>query len=168
MRRWKLLGMVAVTLAAVAVGAFVFWPRSDRITEENYERIFRENMSRAEVESLLGPPGDYCTGPGEYFQPFKIVSAVEEESGFWLSDETADRISFFDQARGKNSATWAFWVGDTGEITIWASSDGSIEREFTKRRKLPQGPIDQLRWQMERLWHRWKPSGATEPGANGA
>ena len=39
----------------------MLWPRPDRITRENYERI-RVGMSSAEVEAILGgPPGDYRT-----------------------------------------------------------------------------------------------------------
>src|ERR1700722_7606055 len=61
MRRRKVL-VTLVGLAVVAVGAFVLWPRKHRITRENYERI-REGMSRAELEAILGPSGDYTTGP---------------------------------------------------------------------------------------------------------
>ena len=58
MRRRKLIAAVGL----VAVGAFVMWPRMDRITRENFDRISK-GMSRAEVEAILGPPGDYSGGP---------------------------------------------------------------------------------------------------------
>jgi hypothetical protein len=47
----------------VAVGVVVLWPRTEpnRITRENCYQI-KEAMSRAEVEAILGPPGDYSTG----------------------------------------------------------------------------------------------------------
>jgi hypothetical protein len=48
----------------VAVGVVVLWPRADRITKENLGRI-RLGMSAAEVEVVLGPPGDYRSGRGE-------------------------------------------------------------------------------------------------------
>ena len=61
MRRRKLIALAGLAVL-VAAGAFVLWPRPDRITRANYDRI-RMGMSRAEVEAILGPPGDYTTGP---------------------------------------------------------------------------------------------------------
>jgi hypothetical protein len=34
----------------------------DRVTEANFHRI-EKGMTRPEVEAILGPPGDYSTGP---------------------------------------------------------------------------------------------------------
>src|ERR1700722_8910984 len=58
--RWMLVGLVAL----IAAGAFVLWPenRLDRVTRENYERLHK-GMSQADVDAILGPPGDYRTGP---------------------------------------------------------------------------------------------------------
>jgi hypothetical protein len=62
MRRRKLLpGAVAVLVTLAGVAALVLWPRADRVTRANFDRI-RVGMSRAEVEAILGPPGDYRTG----------------------------------------------------------------------------------------------------------
>jgi hypothetical protein len=58
--RWAAAGLALVAL--LAAGAFVMWPRPDRITRENYQRI-RYGMSRGEVEAILGPPGDYTSAP---------------------------------------------------------------------------------------------------------
>src|SRR5262245_31156651 len=61
-RLWVLVGLAAVLLA---VGAFMAGPPPpDRVTRANFDRVW-EGMSRAEVEAILGPPGDYTTGPGE-------------------------------------------------------------------------------------------------------
>jgi hypothetical protein len=57
--QWVGAGLVVALLTA---GAFVAWPRPDRITRENFDRIQLE-MGQAEVEAILGPPGDYTTGP---------------------------------------------------------------------------------------------------------
>jgi hypothetical protein len=64
MRRRKLLVALAGLAVVVAVGVVVLWPPEDRITEANLERI-KEGMTQAEVEAILGPPGDYRTGHGE-------------------------------------------------------------------------------------------------------
>src|SRR6516162_2477131 len=63
MRRRTLLVVLVGLAVVVAVGAVVLWPQPpSRITRENYDRI-REGMSRAEAQAILGPPGDYTTGP---------------------------------------------------------------------------------------------------------
>jgi hypothetical protein len=53
MRRRKLLGAVAGLAVLVAVGVFALWPRTERVTRENFDRI-KEGMSRAEVEAIHG------------------------------------------------------------------------------------------------------------------
>jgi hypothetical protein len=60
---WK-WASVALAVGLVLLGAFLglAWPRPSRVTAANFERI-KEGMSRAEVEAILGPPGDYTTGP---------------------------------------------------------------------------------------------------------
>src|SRR4051794_12025520 len=66
MRRRRLRCGAALALAVLlAAGVFVLWPRADRITRENFDRI-RGGMSREEVYAILGPPGDYRTGPVKY------------------------------------------------------------------------------------------------------
>jgi outer membrane protein assembly factor BamE (lipoprotein component of BamABCDE complex) len=60
-QRRKLL-LALAGLALVVAGTFVLWPRANRITRENFDHI-EKGMSRAQVESILGPPGDYRTGP---------------------------------------------------------------------------------------------------------
>jgi hypothetical protein len=61
MRRRTLLAALAGLAVVVAAGAWLLWPRQDRITPENLDRI-ELGMTRAEVEAILGgPPGDYRT-----------------------------------------------------------------------------------------------------------
>ncbi len=164
MWRRKLLIVMAVTLAAVAVAAFVFWPRSDRITQENFDRILQENMSRAEVESLLGPPGDYRTGPGEAQQ--NLGTGLVTNWREWEPDEdsgwTADFMTTFYGVNASKNVFYARWLGDTGEVRITFYSDCVLFPDFTARRKLPQGPLDYLRWRLGRLWRTWKVSGAAD------
>jgi hypothetical protein len=57
MRRRKLLVALAWLAVVVAAGVVVLWPRENRITQENCDRI-KEGMSQAEVEAILGPSGD--------------------------------------------------------------------------------------------------------------
>ena len=96
MRKQKLLGGLAVAAVLVVAGTFVAWPRQSRVTEENFNRI-KEGMSRAEVYVILGPPGDYSTGPvecsaqQEYFRGYdfatdKGINYEEGNLSRWWSD----------------------------------------------------------------------------------
>jgi hypothetical protein len=66
MRRWKLVA-AEVQAALVTAGSFALWPRADRITRENCERIQSQSrngaMTLAQAVAILGPPGDYRTRP---------------------------------------------------------------------------------------------------------
>jgi hypothetical protein len=62
MRRRTLLVALAGLAVVGAVGAVVLWLPEDRITESNVDRV-RRGMSQAEVKVILGPPGDYTSGP---------------------------------------------------------------------------------------------------------
>jgi hypothetical protein len=54
-RSRKLRWVVVVGLVVLAgLGAFVLWPRLNRVTRENFARI-HPGMTRAEVEAILGP-----------------------------------------------------------------------------------------------------------------
>jgi hypothetical protein len=44
------------------VAVMVMWPWPGRIAKRNFTQS-AEGMRRAEVEAILGPPGDYTTGP---------------------------------------------------------------------------------------------------------
>jgi hypothetical protein len=61
MRRRTLLVALAGLAVMVAAGVGALWPRPSRVTGENFDRI-EKGMSRAEIEAVLGPPGDYRTG----------------------------------------------------------------------------------------------------------
>jgi hypothetical protein len=72
MRRRKLLVALAGPAVVVAVGAVVLWPAPTlvRVTKEHVDLICvsdsdddEDAMTRAGVEAILGPPGDYTTRP---------------------------------------------------------------------------------------------------------
>ena len=53
---------VPAAVVAVALVAWLLWPRGAAITRENAAKI-QPGMARAEVEALLGgPAGDYTAG----------------------------------------------------------------------------------------------------------
>jgi hypothetical protein len=95
MRRRKRLALPAAALVAlVAVGWFVLWLRPGRITRENFDRI-RVGMPRADVEALLGPPGNYLTGPvADSPQVWGDPARVSLPGVSWRSDDGIISIKF--------------------------------------------------------------------------
>jgi hypothetical protein len=67
--RWALAGLAAV-LTGIAI--LLLQPKpSPRISKENFDRLYF-GMSGREVDALLGPPGDYRTGPTRPVSPPKV------------------------------------------------------------------------------------------------
>jgi hypothetical protein len=140
MRRRKLLVALAGLAVTVTGGVVVLWPRGDRITRENCDRI-QEGMSRAEVEAILGPPGDYLTaGP---------------------SNTTADLFDENGNVRTvrHDGTVICFWVGDRAIIYVPFDRNGKTTRSPTlwEAGTLPQPPLENLLWRLKRQWHRWFP-----------
>jgi hypothetical protein len=128
MRRRKLLVALAGLAVMVAAGAVVGWPRANRVTWENYDRI-REGMTRAEVEAILGPPGDYRTGPTIALNGSVIAPYGSRHQGDW--------------------------VGNEGFIGVVFDSGVVEHKYFYRTVKREQSPLGNLLWRAERQWHRW-------------
>jgi hypothetical protein len=130
MRRRTLLVALAGLAVVVTVGVVALWPRPERITRENYDRI-KQGMSRSQVESILGLPGDYRTGPTAYEEvlpEYKPTNRME-----WWTD-TLIIIIDFDEA--------------------------GLAYEYHRLRlgrTVQQSPVDNLLWRAKRQWHRWFP-----------
>jgi hypothetical protein len=114
----------------VAAGAFVLWPRSTRMTRENFDRI-RDGMSRVEVEAVLGPPGDYRTGPQQCLPSFKEV-------GEW--------------------ATVSDWFADEAFFSVgFDESGGVVWTRLVPTSRVEQGPLENLCWRAKRQWRKCFP-----------
>jgi hypothetical protein len=125
-------------LALAAIGTFALWPsRAARLTHENVERI-HVGMNRAEVEAILGPPGDYTTGP--LTDP--LVMAVQQGH---IEYQVAD-----------GWLTICAWATD--KEAIWVSFDNSkVARDVVccaSGTKLNQTPLENLLWRMRRGFHK--------------
>jgi hypothetical protein len=142
MRKWTLFGAV-VGLAVLAVGVFVLWPRPDpaaRITKENFEAI-ESGMSRAEVEALLGPPGDHATG----------------ETGFYRS-AVGDEHTFNEKEAELFVDTQNCWGCDTKSIYVRFGSAGTVVQTSYWTFDPPrQRPLANLLWRLKRQWRQWFP-----------
>jgi hypothetical protein len=149
-RRRKLLAALAGLAVVVGAGVVVLWPRAERITRENYEAI-RLGMTRAEVEAILGPPGDYAT------VPFDIGSGSEvDPSDVYVYCLVAPLpLSSSDDS----SRVRACWCGNDRLIMIaYDGPNGGVEAlSSTHLRKWDQSPLANLLWRARRQWHRWFP-----------
>jgi hypothetical protein len=141
MRRRKLLVALAALAVVVAVGTFTLWPRPHRFTREDCRRV-REGMTRAEVEALLGPPGDYRTGPVDYdggFVPLKITPLTMPQ----ITPLSEDIVR---------------WTGDSAYIAVLFDSAGCVQTWYVvPTSKTAQSPLGALLWRAERQWRRWFP-----------
>jgi hypothetical protein len=148
MRKRNWLVALAALAVVVAAGVVTLRPRADRITQENCDRI-RKGMTLADVVGILGPPGDYRTGPAEIDLPDCIMPV----SGVVIPP-------------------WAVWKGDHGGIYLYRNGDyrdPAIEdhddddpesvwcAEFIEVEPINQSPLASLLWHAKRLWHRWFP-----------
>jgi hypothetical protein len=138
---WKrnLLRVLAGLGVLAAVAALLFWQGRDRVTAENYERIQR-GMARSQVEAILGPPGDYASGPavGEtgWQRRFDLVNS----GNHWMGDSAWIRV-WYDEGRGQS------------EPTVRGSSFQSMKRADV-------GLAANLAWRIQRgrnrIQHTWE------------
>jgi hypothetical protein len=134
MRRRTLLVVLAGLAVVVAVGVVALWPQAvDRVTKESYDRI-HAGMTRTEVEAILGPPGDYSSGP---------TSGGIDYGGILEA-----------RMRGSDAGSWN---GDTGEILLTFDERRVTTMHFGPNEVRRLRPFDTVLWRLKRLWHRWFP-----------
>jgi hypothetical protein len=129
---------LAVLAVVMAVPTLLFWPGRDRVTEEDFDRIHK-GMTRSEVEAILGPPGDYASGP-----------AVGEDELWW-------RLRF--------QLAHHSWVGNSAWIMVTyeegpSASDRVQRSSFQPIEPADVGPCAKCAWRVKRGWERvrreWK------------
>jgi hypothetical protein len=125
----------ALVLGLLVVGLFalLIWPSPSRVTQGNFERI-KEGMGRADVEAILGHPGDSTTG-----LTFPIYRELIDD---WPPVGT----------------TLIDWTSDSVWITVAFDSSGRVVRcVCSENVRISQGPLENLLWRLKRPWHRWFP-----------
>ena len=133
MRRRKLLVALAVVLL---VAVCVLPPRDTQVIYENLCSV-REGMTGAEVEAIVGTPGDFTTGPMGYH-------------GTKLSLDVTNRPARTDQE-------W-IWATDSGVAFVDFNGDGRVsEVGYLSGWRKEQGFFDNLLWRAKRQWHCWFP-----------
>jgi hypothetical protein len=142
MRGRRLRWLLALAGLVGLAGAFVLWPRQEpasRITQETFDCI-RVGMSRAEVEALLGRPGDYSSGP-----MLADPRHPEDVPPFWSwSDDFPPIVS-------------QHWCCDAGQISIRFGPGGVARKNFMHGFRMEQGALENLEYRAKRQWHRWFP-----------
>jgi hypothetical protein len=149
--RW-VLGVAALTLV-LAVGTAVMWPRpgiSSRITSENFDLI-KASMPRVDVEAVLGPPGDYRTGPT--LAGTSGGKQVANLGANWPPTSYADS-GHLTLIVGND----VVWEDDAAHVVVWFDDKGTVEcGEYVSTYRQQQGPLDNLLWRAKRQWRRWFP-----------
>jgi hypothetical protein len=134
MRRRKLLVALAGLAAVIAVGLIALWPSSSRVTPADFHRIKYE-MSKLEVMSILGPPGDYRTGPTQA-DGYKTWILTDRSTG---GDE--------------------WWKGDSATARVSFASGDTVDSAYCESTQLQsQNPLSNLLWRVKRQLHRWSPN----------
>jgi hypothetical protein len=135
LRRKRLVLLAGLVLVGTA--AFSLWPRPDRITKANFDRI-KEGMSQADVEAILGPAGDYSTGRRLF---------IFESAGL-----SRDQIS---ESEVDAAQSGLCWEGDTGRIDVAIGPNGVSSAIYSSAHKIKQDPLSYLIWRAKRQWRRW-------------
>jgi hypothetical protein len=147
MRRRKLLVALAGLAGVIVAGVVVLWPWApSRITPENIGRIW-ESMSRAEVEAILGPPGEYRTGPTKHHEMHVLSGIPRRACPYWYFEGMPPP-----QIAGVEPEVWA---GDSGDAHVYFGHTGVSSTIFWPAKRVPQGPLQTLLYHAKRQWHRW-------------
>jgi hypothetical protein len=129
MRRRTVVVVLAGLAVVVTVGAWLLWPQPDRITKGNVNRIGK-GMSRAQVEAILGSPGDYAGGPTRTV-PWNPVVNSQEDLVEWWTDTGRATVAFDRQS----------------QVVVWVV--------YFPCSRIPQGALENLMWRIERLQYNW-------------
>ncbi len=126
--KWLLAGVAAACVALAAALAALWAQPPSRITRENFDRI-HVGMTRAEVEAILGPSGEYNSGPTLY-----VCDAVYPGE-FAPSPDVCLPVS---------------WQCDTGAIEVWIDSERVYCASFSYGLRIRQSPFENLLWRVKR------------------
>jgi hypothetical protein len=147
MGRRKLLVALAGLAVVVAAVAVVASSRPSRITRENFSRITND-MDRAQMLALFGPPADNRSGPTELdFADSVSVCTLYKNADYARSDSSIPTI-----------AEDLEWHEDTSRIYAMFDGQGKLVlASYYPARRQEQGIVENLVWRAQRQWHRCFP-----------
>ncbi len=145
-KRWR---WVMVTLAVGLIVGPPLWAamsRPPRFMQISLDDLLAEcepkerRPTRQELESRLGPPGDYRTGP---------------------TQRAADNVFFpldSDYAQWGEPAYVLTWESDTRRLQFhFDAGNGLVAIESRFNVRVDQSPLENLVWRVKRQWRRWFP-----------
>ena len=153
MRRRKWRWVVAGLVALVAVGTFAMRPRADPLTREKCGRI-KVGMSPVEVETILGPPGDYRAGLGEILSPYGDGGVADPDP--YDQGPTWQDVPVQSDDGGK-VVKMGTWISDSLYVEIVVDETEHVQLANVFDRRKTQGGFDSLLWRAKRQWRRWFP-----------
>jgi hypothetical protein len=137
MRRRKLLIALAGLIFAI-ITLTILWSQRPAapspITRENFHCI-REGMTLAEVEAILGPPGEHQTGE---------ISP----------DATLDYEMLGEPG---NAGRSEHWITDTAFVLIVFDASQRVSLRIFSVAKRSNDVTGNLWWRAERQWRKWFP-----------
>jgi hypothetical protein len=107
---------VALALAALLLGFVIDPTQSGKIVRSNYARVGL-GMPKAEVEAILGKPGDY-TQPAMYWDG-KALPGGANPRNLWLG-------SVEERGESWGRKTYDIWDGDHGSIIVSYDADDRV------------------------------------------
>ena len=159
-RRKQLVALMGLAVV-LAAGVVVLWPApKSRISIEQFDQI-REGMTLTEVEALLGPPGDYRTGPTVVTEVFSVWSPglgrcppgmgpTPLSTGYWRFKWGTDRAEVI------------VLVKPPDDMEPWslAPCESPVGRTISAHfcdMKLEHGALYNAAWRLARQWRHWFP-----------
>jgi hypothetical protein len=136
LRRYRKSGIAAVLLLLFAfIAVLLLVPdRENGVSKKSFDAI-KEGMSRSEIYSVLGCPGDYTTGPTSDKTTMEVAIRTWHIDGSWTDETIA-----YDE-----------WRGNDAIISIAFDRSGIvIHKTLRGNMRLPSGPIDYCRWWMRK------------------
>jgi hypothetical protein len=155
-RKRRLVGAVIFAVAGIPV-AFMLWPLPpSRVTKTNFDRIWLvtdrwsgeriEGVDREAVEAVLGPPGDYRTGP----RLTPIRSSTQRT--FNSTYPTWFRVHSFPPVP---PLTCLIWQSDTLDIYVFVDASGQVhDKHWVDAMPAEYDDIDYLLWRTKHQWRR--------------
>jgi hypothetical protein len=139
MRHRLVLFATAATTVVVIVSAVALLPQRSPISVENYTRI-QMGMTLPEAEAILGPPGDYRTGPTKF-----DLDAVAPE---YVVDASSPDDETLSQKR---------WTNDRAQVCLYlgTTSGRVVIKDFDPLRPAVPTLLENLIGRAEQKWNEW-------------
>jgi hypothetical protein len=123
------------------------WAPPARPGMQDFEQI-RDGMTRDEVYAVVGPPGDYSSGPLMNLANFIACPAGPRDADDFLppsietlTGEIVERVE---------------WRTDNAIASVFFRPTGRVRDKYLSAvSRIGQTPVENLLWRAKRQWYRW-------------